>query len=92
MSIDLMTTHIEDIEKLFKGTLNHNQMEWLMRLHDEVRMMQRAINDVTAIAQAMQEVAVLTVAQGKSIEQRFKKLSKDYSDTNQDLIKNEEIN
>lgn len=91
-SIDLMSTHIEDIEKLFKGTLSHPQMEWLMRLHDEVRMMQRAINDVTAIAEAMKEVAVITVAQSKSLEQRFKALSAKYTDNNQDLIRNEEIN
>lgn len=91
-NIDLMNTQLEEIHKLFKGTLNPPQMEFLMRMHDEVRTMQKAINDMMDIVRAVKEVAIITATQGQAMERRFKTFRDKYSDDNQDLINNEEIN
>lgn len=91
MSIDIVSTHVEEIEKKFRGVLPPLCVEVIIRLHEENRQLQTAVNDMVRIVGAMKEVAVLTVAQSKAMEQRFKQFEQRHSDTTRDLINNEEI-
>jgi hypothetical protein len=90
MSIDLVSTHVEEIEKAFRGYLPPQCVGILIRMHEENRQLQTAVNDLQGIIHQVKEVAVLTVAQGKLIEQRFKRFEQRHSDPYADLAKTEE--
>lgn len=89
--VDLISTHVEEIEVKLRGQLSPQAIEVIIRIHEESRMLQRAINDQQNIINLMKEALVQSTHLSKMLAGKIKQFERRYSDNMQDLINNEEV-
>lgn len=87
---DIVSTHVEEIFKAFHNNLPPPCVEIIIRLHEENRQLQTAVNDLTLIVTTLKEVAQLSAAAYKNVNHRMKQFEEKHSDSSRDLL-NEDI-
>lgn len=89
--VDLVHTFQEDIIKAFKDTLNPKQIETLVKMHEETRMLQMAVAEQHRITEQLIELVKLSGASMKKTHEMMAKFEKKFNDDDQ-TIGTEDIN
>lgn len=82
--VDLVHTFQEDIIKAFKGTLDPKQIETLVQMHEETRMLQLAVSEMHKMHGQIIEALQLSQkerAYYKGLMEKFEKKFSDDPDT-----------
>lgn len=89
MSVNIWSTHIEEIEKNFRGHLPQNCIVILARMSEEARELQRAINAQETRLMKMMQFIVLTEQYKAMVDADKKKFDKTFDDPYKDIVQHQ---
>jgi uncharacterized coiled-coil protein SlyX len=78
--VDVVSTFQEDIIKAFRGLLSPPQIEVLIKMHEETRMLQMAISEQHRITEGLIEMMKLTGLSMKHTHEQLAKFEKKFND------------
>lgn len=81
--VDLVHTFQEDIIKAFKDTMTPAQIQVLVQMHEETRMLQMAVAEQHRITEGLIEMMKLTGMSMKATHERMEKFEKKFNDDDQ---------
>lgn len=87
--VEIITTHVEEIEKKFRGQLSPQAIEVIVRIHEETRVLEKAVSDVVTMINTLKEAMALNMALNKQINQKMKAFEHKYTEQFGDMVKNE---
>ncbi len=90
--VDIISTHVEEIFQKFKGHLPPPAVEVIINMHEEMRMLQRSVNDQLNLINTLREALVASTQLSKMMAGKIKQFEQKYSDNYQDMLKDEDIN
>jgi len=90
--VDIISTHVEEIFQKFKGQLSPPAVEVIINMHEEMRMLQRSVNDQTNLINTLREALAQSTKLSKMMAGKIKQFEQKYSDNYQDMLKDEDIN
>ena len=82
-NVDLVHTFQEDIIKAFKDILNPKQIEVLVQMHEETRMLQMAVSEQHRITEGLIDLMKLTGASMKETHRKMEEFEKKFKDDDQ---------
>lgn len=90
MSVEIVGTFQEDIIKAFQGLLNPKQIQTLVQMHEETRMLQLAVSDLHRQNVQLVELMQLNQQVNQHYKEQFAKFEKKFGDQQNEFIRSED--
>lgn len=87
--VDIVTSHVEEIERRFRNQLSPQAIEIIIRMHEETRMLQRAVNDQTLLINMLKDAMAVSMKLTKQMNEQIKKFEHKYTDQYQGMVRTE---